>query len=561
MTVESFNDTKHSETVDNIDHEVGDKSDNGGRKIDNKGRWIEPTVVFVVVLIVTLTLAVVLARGFVPMLYSSDSNDENPQVVSDKILFDETEDLLIRIALLVTFLVFLIGLLIGVSFYIFIRLRRKQQSSNTYSLEEEPQNLNSNLIKLTRLYTKIDLSSRELNTSIDLDEPGYVTRLQDTENGFVDVSLHSLDKCCDDLTDFGDDTVGRKTNDKSSECDHDHRSLVAESSLNSELSSGDITVRTKKNLPSNLNEGWRQSARNSSYTEAVARNSVLEDKRPQTTLFSEDTFIEEKSDQRKERKNSFARLFRKKSKAKSLERQHSVDVRDKTTDSEKHNLNFSGVSSYNSFDNTDKLGNQSQTDTTVVSSIPEEEVFVHSQLNGNSNNTDDSINLPSQNSSLVSPNNVPNTYGTLSKTSLLSTEDEDGYYCDNLAYVVNDPTEADSSVSIDNCQVLEAANDSDNSAEIDEVILEAVEKLDNELHNDPIAGSQIELSEEVSEKTSSNTKDKLARQESLKALPRQRSFNKFLSLVRLDSSASITSPFGEKVSSQDSEKISKIDEV
>ena len=162
------------------------------------------------------------------------------------------------------------------------------------------------------------------------------------------------------------------------------------------------------------------------------------------------------------------------------------------------------------------------------------------------------------------------SYGsTLGRSRLLSSVDDDGYHFDNIGF--SDDSIKENELPID--QTVTSSQQLENIQEdvFDDSIMDAVDKLEKDLQQSPHFGSfpkvgdfylkgadsssSLDGKQALLRRTSSDRI--LTRQNSLHdMLPHQRSFDKYLSLVRLDSTSSL-SPVNEETAAS---KISATDD-
>lgn len=132
----------------------------------------------------------------------------------------------------------------------------------------------------------------------------------------------------------------------------------------------------------------------------------------------------------------------------------------------------------------------------------------------------------------------PKNYGTLSRTHLLSSVDEDGYHIDNLGFECDQVTDTDFLPSFDQTESLGAsALDSSTQADLNKLERELAESLP-ECQSSPSSAPNLET-ESFDQKDSQ--KGQLTKQDSFQGLPPFKSFDKYLTLVRLDSTNSLES--------------------
>lgn len=133
-------------------------------------------------------------------------------------------------------------------------------------------------------------------------------------------------------------------------------------------------------------------------------------------------------------------------------------------------------------------------------------------------------------------------YGTLGRTHLLSTVDEDGYHIDNLGF---EPDEADPDEFIASFEKHQSRSTlyEDSFPKIFDKSSENTDIKDKVIHG--ASAAEIDCSSQ-----GKDPEKQLSKQDSFQGLPPFESFDKYLTLVRLDSSTSIGS-----VSVEESKKI------
>lgn len=130
----------------------------------------------------------------------------------------------------------------------------------------------------------------------------------------------------------------------------------------------------------------------------------------------------------------------------------------------------------------------------------------------------------------------PQNYGTLSRTRLLSSVDEDGYHIDNLGFDLD----GDNS----NCDFLPTSSSPETSL-LDDNTRNLLEKLEEELQKPSADSTTSPLASPKTNSASGSRESSLQRQltkeDSFQGLPPLNSFDNYLTLVRLDSTTSLSS--------------------
>lgn len=145
----------------------------------------------------------------------------------------------------------------------------------------------------------------------------------------------------------------------------------------------------------------------------------------------------------------------------------------------------------------------------------------------------------------------PQNYGTLSRTHLLSSVDEDGYHFDNLGFECNQDTSADFFPSFDQTESLDTSVlDSSTQADLNKLEKELAESLAESLSTPLSPGFETE-----SFNQKNSQKRQLSKQDSFQGLPPFKSFDKYLTLVSLDSTISLeeTKKQWESIEEEDKE--------
>lgn len=173
-----------------------------------------------------------------------------------------------------------------------------------------------------------------------------------------------------------------------------------------------------------------------------------------------------------------------------------------------------------------------------ISSPPLKTVVVAGQVKGD--NSEYKSGPPDEVLCSQSPGDIkpthPQNYGTLSRTRLLSSVDEDGYHIDNLGFDLD----GDNS----NCDFLPTSSSPETSL-LDENTRNLLEKLEEELQKPsgdsittPPASSKTDSTPGSRE---SSLQRQLTKEDSFQGLPPLNSFDNYLTLVRLDSTTSLSS--------------------
>lgn len=140
------------------------------------------------------------------------------------------------------------------------------------------------------------------------------------------------------------------------------------------------------------------------------------------------------------------------------------------------------------------------------------------------------------------PTIQPPNYGTLGRTHLLSIADEDGYHIDNLGFESEEANEEDFISCFEKQRPLKTLRE--------DTFPGIVNKYDE---NTEAKGEDIQGASAVEKESSDQIKDhekQLSKQDSFQGLPPFESFDKYLTLVRLDSTTSLGS-----YSAEDGKKI------
>ncbi|KAG0721401.1 hypothetical protein GWK47_046533 [Chionoecetes opilio] len=129
----------------------------------------------------------------------------------------------------------------------------------------------------------------------------------------------------------------------------------------------------------------------------------------------------------------------------------------------------------------------------------------------------------------------PTSYGTLGRTHLLSTVDEDGYHVDNLGFDSEEANTEEFLSSLGKRQSSAPGCQQSFPTDISESV-GTIQPSTAERQNTTVASAEVEYSDQ-----DNKSQKHLSKQDSFQGLPPLRPFDRYLTLVRLDSDTSLES--------------------
>ena len=535
-------------------------------------KWLEATVISALVFIFVVSTAAFIVWAVLPYVHhqytnkNTDSTDKSPGNGDDKdsdgrnFKFETEEDLFIRQIVVIVVGCFLLVLFTVTCVLVALYCRRKPARGIDDGLLEDLE-VRDNIVKLTKLLDergeyRIDLSSGELNTAVELDENDYIA------------------------------SVRRAAESEAHKTADDQRPQSIQTSEPDEpdvIQSVPIRNNSENHLRSLDDDNRRSSVRTSSYKRAIETNSFYDfQNRPKSVLFDVDKYLNENKDKRTSSignfflrkvtsfRNSLSPTLSNASKSSNLANSDTISS---GKPAEPVTSSQSSPSSPSSVSSPSDSAVTPRSECVVAESAVSSDTAAHRPTNSSSQSASCGSAVPvaeasNSSSSLVFSQtpSVP-SYGTLGRSRILSSVDDDGYHFDNLGFGANSDADSDSpfdntfeKFSFDATTTERSQNQSGaekSNGEIDDetledsVILAAVDRLEKDLQKSSQRFSandeeNLTCGEDVQLRSASDPEKSIFHQDSFQGLPNQGSFDKYLSLVRLDSTTSLLSPVSEE---------------